>query len=105
MALLPLLFLRALVPVGFMASAVDGGVRYTLCGGDSPAPGKHSATSDGHCPFAQSAGGATWTVLPTLLASADALRYQMPALGSPPIGLQGPSRATGSRAPPHVSFV
>ena len=104
-ALLPLLFLRALVPEGFMASAVDGGVRITFCGGDGATPSKHAPTPDGHCPFAQSAGAAAWTTTTVVATSVDALSYRMPALEAPPSGLPGPNRTTGSRAPPHRSLV
>jgi hypothetical protein len=103
-ALLPLLFLRALVPAGFMASAVDGGVRVTFCGSDGAPTDKHAPTGDGHCLFAHSAGAAPWTTAPHVSASVDPLVNQSPRPGTDPKGLPGPLRTHGSRAPPHVSL-
>jgi len=74
-ALLPLLVLRLLIPVGFMPMADAGGLSIALCPGAGPLPaamahlqhlhhgGHHGDTSDGDahhalCGFAASAGAA-----------------------------------------------
>ncbi len=103
-ALLPLLFLRALVPVGFMASATGGSVHYTFCGGDTAGPNHHAGNTDHACPFAQSAGAAPLpltSILPPvqILAAFAPVSFQSQALS-----LSGPRRTAGSRAPPPFSL-
>jgi len=105
LALLPLLFARAMVPAGFMASTAGGGIHYVFCGHDGAVDTKHPGDTDRSCPFAQSAGGAP---LPTLFLAATLL----PAPAVPAatyyhraIALSGPTRQQLGRAPPVHSLV
>jgi hypothetical protein len=115
-ALLPLLVLRLLIPVGFMPMADAGGLSIALCPGEGPRPpamthlqhlhhgGHHGDTSGGgehHAPclFAASAGAA---LAPAFLALALA---DVPAAGcaAPHTAIRStPSicRAQSARAPP-----
>ncbi len=74
---LGMLFLRALVPAGFMLAPIDGTVAVVLCGPGvvaghqvhhalgHPAP-EHDGHADATCPYAQSAGSAPLPTLPAL---------------------------------------
>ncbi|MEI6458198.1 MAG: hypothetical protein WCP04_04645 [Pseudomonadota bacterium] len=104
-ALLPLLLLRALVPMGFMASVADGAVRYTFCDGAAHTLPHTSAAGDHACPFAQSAGAAPLSALVVMAAHAPSHTDAAPTFNSPFPGLAGPARQHRARAPPLLSLV
>ena len=112
--LLPLLVARALMPVGFMAQAVDGKLQIVFCSAGMSQPGashddngnKHTdAQNDFSCPFAQAAaaplpdfsGSEAIPFIPTaeILPSAES-RYVA----------TGPPRFIATRGPPtHIQLL
>lgn len=121
---LALLFLRALVPAGFMLARVDGGLAVVLCEPDvlaplghqhaghdhaahhhgehgAPgAPGGHDAHGDPSCPYAQSAGSALLPTLPLLAAGGPLHRLASPPEFTQTVLSFGPPRQPVSRGPP-----
>jgi hypothetical protein len=110
--ILGMLFLRALVPAGFMLAPVEGGLAIVLCEpdvlaasghhhfGHDHAAHHHGAHGDPTCPYAQSAGPAPLPTLPALTGGAPPL-----GLASLPVATQtrlsfGPRRQPVSRGPP-----
>jgi len=109
---LGMLFLRALVPAGFMLAPEDGRVAVVLCDAQMSAGGHphhhHLVGSDAHhdgvhgdptCPYAQSAGPAPLPTLPVFAGTST--------VGEPPApeALQtfsrfGPTRQQTPRGPP-----
>jgi hypothetical protein len=111
-ALLPLLVLRLLIPVGFMPMAGSDGLSIGLCPGDGPLPptlahlhhgGQHGGTGGGahHAPclFAASAGAA---LAPAFLALPLSTPPAVPAALPRSDRHSPPSicRAQSPRAPP-----
>jgi hypothetical protein len=104
LALLPLLFARAVVPTGFMARLADGGIHYTFCGHDGATTPKHPGDTDRSCPFAQSAGAAPLPLLAIAPAPRPVARQTVAVVTSHPMPLSGPARQQRSRAPPPIAL-
>jgi len=106
-----LLAVRALVPVGFMASATEAGVRLVFCDAGAVAGhmGGHShhhhpgATTDPGCPYAQSSGPAPLPSLPMLASDVRFVRVVSPLESSATVVSQGPLRQQSPRGPPELS--
>ena len=105
------LFLRALVPAGFMLAPMDGRLALVLCDAEMSA-GEHqhhghdnaahheSSHGDPTCPYAQSAGPAP---LPTLLVLASAATLDQliaPSRATQTLLRCGPTRQQTPRGPP-----
>jgi len=115
-AVLGLLFLRALVPPGFMLAAVDGIPAIVLCDADLPAgphaqhhhhhPGADGASHPGGahgdptCPYAQSAGSAPLPTLPILAGGAVYDLFVPAPMATEASPASGPIRKQTSRGPP-----
>lgn len=116
MLVLGMLFLRALIPAGFMLAPVDGSLAFVVCDAETSV-GEHQhhhhhsghdhtahergAHSDPTCPYAQSAGPAPLPTLPALAGGAT-----IDLLVPPPAFTQtrltfGPIRQQSPRGPPH----
>jgi DUF2946 family protein len=116
LVVLGLLFLRALIPAGFMLAPVDGHLVYVLCDAEVSAAGHHHDHSghdnaahhggthgDPTCPYAQSAGPAPLPTLP-VLASADAFDHLVaPSAVTQTFLSFGPPRRLSSRGPPSAA--
>jgi hypothetical protein len=110
---LGLLFLRALIPAGFMLAPVKGHLSYVLCDAEMSAGEHHhyhsghddaahhgGAQSDPTCPYAQSAGPAPLPTLP-VLAGAETFDHSVPPFAVTQTLLSfGPPRRLSSRGPP-----
>lgn len=109
------LFLRALIPAGFMLAQVDGGLALVVCDAEMSAgehqhhhhhpghdhPAHHEGVhSDPTCPYAQSAGPAPLPTLPVLVGGAVHDRLVPPAAVTQTIATFGPPRQQTSRGPP-----
>jgi hypothetical protein len=117
---LGLLFLRALIPAGFMLGPVDGHLAVVLCNASLGAPsqpmagmhhhhmGMGSATHDhtGHldptCPYAQSAGPAPLPALPVLAGTPALERLRAPTELTQTLLAFGPIRHQPARGPPRL---
>jgi hypothetical protein len=122
---LGLLFLRALVPAGFMLASVDGNLAFVLCDGDMPraampdgampaghhhmpmamdhAAHHHGAHGDPPCPYALSGGPAPLPTLPVLVGGTTFERPRLPAAITQTLLSFGPIRLPSSRGPPHLA--
>jgi hypothetical protein len=107
-----LLAVRALVPVGFMASATEAGIQLVFCDAGAIAlqMGGHHAhhhhaggTTDPGCPYAQSSGPAPLPSLPMLASDVRVVRIAAPVESSAVIAPQGPHREQSPRGPPFLS--
>jgi len=107
-----LLALRALVPVGFMASATESGIQLVFCDAGAMAAdvGGHHAhhhhaggTTDPGCPYAQSSGPAPLPSLPVLATDLRVVRLASPVESSAVVAHQGPIREQSPRGPPFIS--
>lgn len=109
--LLPFLVARALMPVGFMAQAVDGKLQIVFCSagvsqlhtGHDDSGNKHtSAQNDFSCPFAQAAAAP-----PLDIGSSEAIPFIPTAEILPPAEspyyAAGPPRFIATRGPPAYS--
>jgi hypothetical protein len=104
---LGVLFLRALVPAGFMLAPVGGSLAFVLCDAETQGPAHHhhpgmppGMHSDRTCPYAQSAGPAPLPALPVL---AGGVVYDVPvprAAVTQTFLSFGPPRQQSSRGPP-----
>jgi len=110
---LGMLFLRALVPAGFMLAPVDGSLSVVLCESEMLAAGHHhpghdhamhqGAHGDPTCPYAQSAGSAPLPTLP-LLSGGAVFDLLVPPTASTQTFLSfGPTRQQSPRGPPHLA--
>jgi len=122
---LGLLFLRGLVPAGFMLAPVDGSLAFVLCDLDLPvaamasnampashhhmhmaadhAAHQHGAHGDRTCPYAQSAGPAPLPTLPALAGGSKFEQPRVPAAVTQTLLSFGPIRQPSSRGPPHLA--
>ncbi len=119
---LGLVFLRGLVPAGFMLAPVDGHLAFVLCDGDASLPAMLAGAMPGHhpmhmamghaahghgthgdptCPYAQSGGPAPLPTLPVLARGAAFERPRLPAAITQTLLGFGPIRQPSSRGPPH----
>jgi hypothetical protein len=107
-----LLAVRALVPMGFMASATEAGIQLVFC--DAGAMAVHAAghhahhhhaggTTDPGCPYAQSSGPAPLPSLPMLASDVRIVCITSPVESSAVLALQGPLREQSPRGPPFLS--
>jgi hypothetical protein len=110
---LALLFLRALIPAGFMLASVDGHLGYVLCDAEMSA-GEHHHYHSGHdnaahhggaqrdptCPYAQSAGPAPLPTLPVLAGAETFDQLVTPSAVTQTFLSFGPPRQLSSRGPP-----
>ncbi len=119
MVVFGMLFLRALVPAGFMLESVDGRPAVVLCDLDMPPatagahhhhhPGADAAArhegahADPTCPYAQSAGSAPLPSLPLLAAAVTLHRLAAPAATTQTLLAFGPPRQQTSRGPPALA--
>jgi hypothetical protein len=121
---LELLFLRALIPAGFMLAPVDGNLAFVLCDLDLPVaamsdagmPASHHHMHAGHdhadhphgvhgdptCPYAQSGGPAPLPTLPVLVSGTTFARPRLPTAITQTRLSFGPIRQPSSRGPPHL---
>jgi hypothetical protein len=110
------LFLRALVPAGFMPAPVDGRLAFVVCDArmsagvhDHHHPGHDNAAhhegthSDPTCPYAQSAGPAPLPTLPVLAGAAASDQLVPPAAVTQTFLAFGPTRQQSSRGPPPLA--
>jgi hypothetical protein len=124
---LGLLFLRGLVPAGFMLAIVDGHPAFVVCNADLPIAASppaampashlhdhnhdhmhmvadHAAHEHLHgdpgCPYAQSSGPAPLPSLPVLAGGTVFERPRLPAAITQTILRFGPIRQPSSRGPP-----
>ena len=112
---LGLLFLRALVPAGFMLAQVDGRLAFVLCDAETSAgehqhqhhhPGHDNAThhegthGDPTCPYAQSAGPAPLPTLPVIAGAAAVDQLRVLAAVTQTLLSFGPTRQQMPRGPP-----
>jgi hypothetical protein len=113
------LFLRALVPAGFMLAPVDGRLEFVLCDAEMSAdePQRHHHHHSGHdnaahhdgahsdptCPYAQSAGPAPLPTLPVLAGAARLDQLAAPTAVTQTLLSFGPPRKQSSRGPPHLA--
>jgi hypothetical protein len=113
-----MLFLRALVPAGFMLAPVDGHLAVVLCEpgvmasgdhhlhhhhpGNDPAA-HHGMHGDPSCPYAQSAGSAPLPTLPVLTAGAIPDRLAATPVATQTLLTFGPPRQQTSRGPPSLA--
>ena len=107
-----MLFLRALVPAGFMLAPVDGHLAFVLCQPEVMAAGHHhhpgnegaahhaGAHGDPTCPYAQSAGCALLPTLAVLTAGPIPDHVAAPAAATQTLLTFGPLRQQTSRGPP-----
>ncbi len=112
---LGMLFLRALVPAGFMVAPVDGGLAFVLCEAEVPAAGHHPPGHDHHamrhqgahgdptCPYARSAGPAPLPTLPVLASGTVYELSVLPTAFAQTFLSFGPTRQQSPRGPPHLS--
>jgi Protein of unknown function (DUF2946) len=114
---LGMLFLRALVPAGFMLAPVDGGLTVVVCDVEMSAgerqhhhhPGHDGAAhpdgahSDPTCPYAQSAGPAPLPTLPAIAGGAVSDLQEQPAAVAQIISTCGPIRQQSPRGPPSLA--
>jgi hypothetical protein len=125
--LLPLLFLRGLVPAGYMIAVTENGLEIVLCDSGiyrdsavaqqlastqqgSEHPGEHHHHGKGNvqhdhsiCPFAVAATGAPAPELPELNTGSEVGVGSFMEDCRIIAGLSGPSRAQQSRAPPALA--
>lgn len=109
------LFLRALVPAGFMLGSADGRLAVVLCDGemsvggyqhqhhpghDNTPAGHHGAHGGPTCPYAQSAGPAPLLTLPALAHTATIAEFMAPAAVTQTLLPFGPTRRQTPRGPP-----
>jgi hypothetical protein len=115
-----MLFLRAMVPAGFMLAPVDGHLGVVLCEpgvmaaghdhhdhGHHHHPGNelaahHGTHGDPTCPYAQSAGSAPLPTLPVLTAGPIPDRLAAPPAATQTLLTFGPPRQQTSRGPPSL---
>ena len=111
---LGVLFLRALVPAGFMPAPVDGRLAFVVCdaemsagihqhhhhSGHDHAAHHEGAHSDPICPYAQSAGPAPLPTLPVLAGAAASDQMVPPTAVTQTFLRFGPTRQQTSRGPP-----
>ncbi len=117
MLVLGMLFMRGLIPAGFMLAPVDGSLAFVLCDAETSA-GEHQhhhhhpgldqvARQHGHvdptCPYAQSAGPAPLPTLPALAAGATIDLLVPPTVFTQTLLTFGPIRQQTSRGPPHLA--
>ncbi len=115
---LGLLFLRALVPAGFMLAPMGGSLAFVVCDAEMPAgehqhhhhhPGQdHAAHHDGAhgdpaCPYAQSAGPAPLPTLPVLAGAATIDQLVTPTAVTQTLLGFGPTRQQTPRGPPSLA--
>lgn len=113
--ILGLLFLRALVPAGFMLAPVDGWFAVVVCDGEMSAgahphhhhhPDHNAASShegfhiDPTCPYAQSAGSVPLPSLPVMAGAALVARLPTADAATQSILTAGPVRRQLPRGPP-----
>jgi len=106
--LLGTMFLRGLVPAGFMLGPSDGHMAFVVCSagmptGHDPAAHTRATHTNPTCPYAESAGPAPLPTFPIVAGAAhvDVLR-QAAAVDQTYLGF-GPIRQPSSRGPPLVS--
>jgi len=114
---LGMLFLRALVPAGFMLVPMDGRLAVVLCDAEMSAGGHQhhhhpghdtaahhdSARGDPTCPYAQSAGPAPLPTLPALAGTATVGELVAPAAVTQTLLRFGPTRQQTPRGPPPLA--
>lgn len=111
---LGMLFLRGLVPAGFMLAPINGSLAFVLCEPEVPAVGHphpghdqaihhHGAHADPTCPYAQSAGPAPLPALPVLAGGTVFDLSVLPTDFAQTFLSFGPTRQQSSRGPPHRS--
>jgi len=113
---LGVLFLRGLIPAGFMLAPVDGTMAVVLCdmqmsagvqhhhaGHDHGAAHQHGLGGDPTCPYAQSAGPAPLPTLPVLAGGAILERLVAPSAFTQTLLTFGPIRHQSPRGPPRLA--
>jgi len=115
---LGLLFLRALVPAGFMLAQVDGRLAFVLCDAETPAgehPHQHHHAAyanaahhegmhgDPTCPYAQSAGPAPLPTLPAIAGATGVDQLDLPVAVTQTLLSFGPARQQTPRGPPTLA--
>jgi hypothetical protein len=102
--LLGMLFLRALVPAGFMLAPVDGSLAFVLCEPGVLAGGHHhGAHADSTCPYAQSAGPAPLPTLPVVAGGGVSDLVVWPTALAQTFLRCGPPRQESCRGPPRLA--
>lgn len=112
--LLGMLFLRALIPAGFMLAPVDGSLAFVLCepgvlagghhhGGHDHAAHHHGAHTDSTCPYAQSAGPAPLPTLPVVAGGGVSGLVVSPTALAQTFLRCGPPRQESCRGPPRLA--
>lgn len=111
---LGMLFLRALIPAGFMLAPVDDGLTVVVCDAEMSA-GEHQhhhhpghdgdthhdgAHGDPTCPYAKSAGPAPLPAFPVLAGGAIYDQLVPPVAITQTVPASGPPRQHTSRGPP-----
>jgi hypothetical protein len=117
-AVFGLLFLRALVPAGFMVASVDGRPAIVVCDGSMPAGmhehhhhasgAEHAAPHDGAhgdptCPYAQCSGSAPMPALPIPVGASVDVQRVKPLAITQIFPASGPIRKHRSRGPPDLA--
>ena len=111
-----LLFLRALIPAGFMLAPTGGSLAIVLCDAETSV-GEHHHHHPGHdhaarhegahgdptCPYAQSAGPAPLPTLPVLAGAANIDQLMAPAAVTQTLLKFGPARQQTPRGPPSLA--
>jgi hypothetical protein len=117
---LGLVFLRALVPAGFMLAPVDRHLSVVLCDGEATLPAalmpaghhhahtdhaahQHGAHGDLTCPYANSSGPAPLPALPALAGGMACAHPPSPAAVTQTLLAFGPLRQVSSRGPPRLA--
>lgn len=114
---LGLLFLRALVPAGFMLAPMDGSLAFVLGCDIEMSAGEHQRHHPGHdhaahqhdghtdptCPYAQSAGPAPLPTLPVLAGAATVDQLVAPSAITQTLLRFGPTRQQTPRGPPSLA--
>lgn len=122
---LGLLFLRGLVPAGFMLASDSGHLAFVVCSLELPTAGmpaaampashhhmhmamdhsahQHGAHGDPTCPYAQSGGPAPLPTLPMLAGRDTFKRPRLPVAVTQTLLGFGPIRQPSSRGPPQLA--
>jgi hypothetical protein len=113
---LGVLFLRGLIPAGFMLAPVDGTLAIVLCdmqmsagephhpaGHDHRGAHHHGGGGDPICPYAQSSGPAPLPALPVLAGGAILDQMVAPTAFTQTLLTFGPIRRQSPRGPPRLA--